>query len=81
MPPSFEELKRRLSKRGTETADVIEKRMSEALGEIKRATEYDYIVVNGDIDKAVNDIVSIIEAKHLELNSQKYIIDEVLEEC
>jgi len=81
MPPSFDELKRRLSKRGTETADVIEKRMSEALGEIKRATEYDYIVVNGDIDKAVNDIVSIIEAKHLELNSQKYIIDEVLEEC
>lgn len=78
MPPSFEELERRLSGRGTETEDVIKERLGSALGEIKRATEYDYIVVNDDLIVAVNDIISIIESNHLKLDSQKQIINEVL---
>ena len=81
MPPSFKELKNRLSHRGTETAEVIEKRLSSALDEIKRATEYDYIVVNDDLDIAVDDIIKIIKSNHLKLKSQKHIIDEVLEKC
>ena len=81
MPPSFEELERRLTGRGTETREVIEERMKNSLNEIKRATEYDYIVVNGDIEKAVDDIISIIESNHLKLENQKKIIDEVLEKC
>lgn len=81
MPPSFEELKRRLTGRGTETQDVIEERMKTALEEIKRAVEYDYIVVNGDINKAVDDIISVIESNHLKLENQKDIIYEVLEKC
>ena len=81
MPPSFEELKRRLSGRGTEEPEVIEKRMQSALGEIARATEYDYIVVNDDIDTAVDDIISIISSESLKLERQKHIIDEVLEKC
>lgn len=81
MPPSFEELKRRLCGRGTETQDVINQRMNAALGEIKRAVEYDYIVVNADIEKAVDDIISIIESNHLKLENQKDIIYEVLEKC
>ncbi len=81
MPPSFEELERRLSGRGTETADVIKKRMNSSLSEIKRATEYDYIVVNDDIGVAVNDIISIIKSSHLKIEQQKYIINEVLEKC
>lgn len=52
MPPSFAELKRRLSGRGTESEELIQKRLASALGEIKRAAEYDYIVVNEDITAA-----------------------------
>ena len=81
MPPSFDELKRRLCGRGTESQDVIEKRMASAIGEIKRATEYDYIVVNGDIATAVDDIISVIESSKLKLERQKHIINEVLEKC
>ena len=78
MPPSFEELRRRLCGRGTESEEVIEARMASALGEIKRATEYDYIVVNDDIAVAVDDIISIISSSKYLLERQKTIIDEVL---
>ena len=81
MPPSFEELRRRLSGRGTETEEVIAQRMESALSEIKRATEYDYIVVNDDIATAVDDIISVILSNSLKLERQKHIIDEVFEKC
>ena len=79
MPPSFEELERRLMGRGTDSKEVIAARLETALKEINRAPEYDYIVVNGDIDTAVDDVLAIINAEGLKLNKQKYIIDEVLE--
>lgn len=78
MPPSFEELKRRLSGRGTETEEVINLRMAESLGEIKRAVEYDYIVVNDDLSTAVLDVIAIIKGSKYALKRQKNIIDEVL---
>ncbi len=78
MPPSYKELRRRLSGRGTETDVVIDERMHIALSEIARANEYDYIVVNEDINTAVEDIISIIESSRLNIKRQKQIIDEVL---
>ena len=81
MPPSFAELKRRLSGRGTESAELIQKRLSSALGEIKRATEYDYIVVNEDIAAAADDIMSVILSSRLKTDRQTKIIDEVLSKC
>ncbi len=63
MPPSFEELENRLSGRGTETKEVIAERMNSALSEINRAEEYDYNVVNDDIDIAVKDLMQIISAQ------------------
>lgn len=78
MPPSFEELKRRLSGRGTESEEVINLRMAESLGEIKRAVEYDYIVVNDDLSTAVLDVIAIIKGSKYALKRQKNIIDEVL---
>ncbi len=81
MPPSFSELERRLSGRGTESSELIEKRLKSALSEIKRATEYDYIVVNRDIERAVDDIISVINSCRLQLKKQKHIINEVLEKC
>ena len=81
MPPTFSELERRLKGRGTESDEVIAKRMGEALGEIKRATEYDYIVVNDDIEVAVDNIHAVIQGHRLRLQNQQHIINEVLEKC
>ena len=78
MPPSLEELRRRLSGRGTETEEVIKERLDKALDEIKRAYEYDYIVVNDDLSAAVQDMFSIISSNRLILENQKHIINEVL---
>lgn len=81
MPPSYEELKARLSGRGTETQELITKRMNSAIGEIRRASEYDYIIVNDDIDTAVNDIMSVILSQRLKTERKSYIIEEVLKKC
>lgn len=81
MPPSFAELKRRLSGRGTESEELIQKRLTSALGEIKRAAEYDYIVVNKDIAAAADNIMSVILSSRLKTDRQTKIIDEVLSEC
>ncbi len=78
MPPSYEELERRLRGRGTEKEEVIAERMRQAINEIKRANEYDYIVVNDKLDDAVNDTISIILSGRLKLENKKDIILEVL---
>lgn len=81
MPPSFAELKRRLKGRGTESEELIEKRLDSALGEIKRAAEYDYIIVNDSITAAADDIMSVILSSSFKTDRQKNIIDEVLSKC
>ena len=78
MPPSYQELKRRLSGRGTETQELIDKRMKEALNEIARATEFDYIVVNDDLQVAVDDIIEVMSSSRLAIKRQKNLIDGVL---
>lgn len=78
MPPSLTELKNRLSGRGTETADVVEKRLLAALDEIKRAEEYDYIVVNDVLDEAVNDVAAIIKSEQLRISRQRSLINEII---
>lgn len=81
MPPSFEELKRRLVGRGTESEELIEKRLRSALNEIRRAGEYDYIIVNDDAAAASQSLMSVIKACRLKTERQKNIINEVLEKC
>lgn len=81
MPPSYEELKRRLVGRGTESKEVIAQRLNSSLKEIERAFEYDYIVTNDVIDRAVDDILHIILANRLTAARQKDLIDEVLKKC
>lgn len=77
-PPSVAELRNRLEKRGTETADVISRRVSEAAQEISYAYKYDYVVVNDDLDTAINDFKNVVRAEELKTENQKNIIDEVL---
>lgn len=81
MPPSLAELERRLCGRGTDSKEVIAARLKTALEEIARAPEYDYVVINGNIETAVEDILSIISADGLKLKKQMYIINEVLGKC
>lgn len=79
MPPSVAELERRLRKRGTETDDVISKRVSKAADEIPYAKNYDYIVVNGELEKAVEDFKAIIIAEEHKTAYAENLINEVLE--
>lgn len=78
MPPSFEELERRLSGRGTESEEAVRGRLTAALSEIKEAVNYDYIVVNGDLDKAVEELESVITGERCKINRREYLINEVL---
>ncbi len=68
MPPSIDELERRLRSRGTETDDVIENRIAQAEREIACAKAYDYVVVNDNLEKAIQDVQSIIRAEACRTN-------------
>ena len=61
MPPSIEELERRLVGRGTDAAEVIAKRVAKADQEIERAPEFDHVVVNDDLQKAIAETCAIID--------------------
>ncbi|MGA1866958.1 MAG: guanylate kinase [bacterium] len=61
IPPSFEELRARLENRMTENSTQIEKRFSNALGELSYFIDYDYLICNDNLDTAVNQIKAIIE--------------------
>lgn len=60
LPPSLAELERRLRKRGTETEDKIILRTAQARNELEFAKSYDYLIVNGELEKAVDDLLAVI---------------------
>lgn len=60
MPPSIEELRRRLVGRATDSMEVIEKRVSKAAFELEKAPEFDHTVVNDDLEKAIEDTRHIL---------------------
>ena len=63
MPPSMEELRNRITNRGSETPESLKTRLEAAYDEISFASKYDYAVVNDEVDKAVKKIESIIIAE------------------
>lgn len=63
LPPDLITLRQRIIDRGTETEEVIDKRFNEAINEIKLIGEYDYYVVNDELDDAVYDLKAIIMAE------------------
>lgn len=79
-PPSAEELKRRLEGRGTETAEVIAKRLKRASEESEGVEQYDYIVVNDDLDACTKQIHEIIQAAHNTPAHNQEFIDQIREE-
>ena len=80
LPPSKDELFNRLKKRGTESIDVINERIKKASREFKYAKDYDYIIVNDDVDSASQKILSIINAEHLKtsrsIDNYSSLLDE-----
>jgi guanylate kinase len=84
VPPSKEELERRLNTRGQDSEEVIAKRMSEAQSEISHHIEYDYLIVNDDFDSALVDFKAILRAERLKEDKQaaKYhnMLNELLTE-
>lgn len=63
-PPSLEELKKRITSRGTESEDLVSHRLQKANQEINMMDYYDYVVVNDDVDHAVSKIQAIIQSEH-----------------
>lgn len=78
LPPSLEVLNERLCGRGTESDEKIKKRLECAIGEIKRATEYDYVVVNDDINIAIQKLLDIIKTDKYKTDRNLTLINEII---
>ncbi|MGH6906622.1 MAG: guanylate kinase, partial [Aestuariivirga sp.] len=65
LPPSAEELRQRLIRRAQDSAAIVAKRMAEASREISHWPEYDYVIVNDDIEAAHAEIAAILRAERL----------------
>jgi guanylate kinase len=62
-PPSMEELEKRLRGRNTESEEQLKCRLANAVGEMKLAKMYDYVVINDDVKKALDELVAIVESQ------------------
>lgn len=73
LPPSMNELRRRLTSRGQDSLAIIKKRMNNAYGEIARADTYDYVLVNDDLDATYEKLKAIILAERLSSYRQPWL--------
>ncbi|TGN38317.1 guanylate kinase [Marinobacter confluentis] len=71
VPPSPETLKARLTGRGTDTREVVERRLNEAADECSHAGEFDYLVVNDDFAVALADLLAIVRCHRLRMQAQQ----------
>lgn len=76
-PPSVDELIRRLRNRGTETEDVIVKRLEKATMEAEGIEAYDYILINDNLDKTVKHLNYLIQDQHMRVRSQIKFLEEI----
>ncbi|MCM1117835.1 MAG: guanylate kinase [bacterium] len=76
-PPSAAELRRRLEGRGTETPEVIARRLARAVEESEGIEAYDYIVINDDLEACVRQIHSMIQNAHCTVSRQQTLIEEI----
>ncbi len=71
LPPSVEELERRLRGRGTDSEDVIARRVLGARGEMRHVAEFDYVIINEDLSAALDDLVAVVRASRLRYANQE----------
>jgi guanylate kinase len=79
LPPSMAELDRRLHSRGTDSDDVIVDRMRRAASEIGHWAEYDYVLINEDMDRCLEDVKAIVVAERLKRTRQPGLVAFVRE--
>lgn len=77
VPPSMEELERRLRGRGTETEENVQNRLRAACNELAHAGSYQYLVQNDEVDAAVQRINAIIETEKMRYDRSKYILEDL----
>jgi guanylate kinase len=70
LPPSWEELRSRLERRGEDTPDVIELRLKNAALEVAHAKEFDFVIINELFDRALFDLKAIVHAQRLKFAAQ-----------
>ncbi|WP_312379966.1 guanylate kinase [Pseudomonas oryzihabitans] len=78
LPPSQAALRQRLDNRGQDSAEVIERRMREAVNEMSHYVEYDYLIINDDFASALEDLKSIFRTRQLRLDRQQRRHDDLL---
>ena len=74
LPPSLEELKNRLTGRQTEPPEVVEKRMNTAVWELSQAENYDYVIVNDNVEDAANAFLSILSSEKCKTARNKALL-------
>lgn len=80
MPPNATELRKRLEGRGTESPEIIAKRLKRAAEEAEGIEQYDFIVINDKLDECVTQMHSIIQAAHFTPNRNEELIDNIRKE-
>ncbi len=71
LPPSVEELERRLRGRGTDSEDVISRRVLGARGEMRHVAQFDYVIINENLPAAIEDLVAVVRASRLRYANQE----------
>ena len=80
LPPSLEELRNRLIKRGTDSMETIELRLSKTMDEIRNIMGYDYFIINDDLAEAVEKVKDLVSAEHSRVNDHGRELIEYFEE-
>ena len=80
IPPSIEELSRRLHKRNTDAEDVIDRRLHKAREECRESKNYDYLVVNDNVIAAAEEIQSILAAEGCRLKNRLHMVESIVED-
>lgn len=75
VPPSFEELSRRLHRRNTDSEDVIQGRLAQAKAELACVPDYDYLVVNDKVSGAVEEIQAILTAAECRVENRRFLLE------
>ena len=71
LPPSIAELERRLRNRGKDSEEVIQRRLAAALGEMRHVGEFDFVIINNDLQVALDDLAAAVRAARLRVANQR----------
>jgi len=80
LPPSYEILRQRLIARGTDTAEELEVRLRNAPKEISHYTDFDYIIINDDVQTSATQLAAIVHAERARCNRQEGVVKQVIQQ-